>query len=712
MSADFLILEVYRNVVGLPKRDLAIFEVDDSGSAAAPLTNVPEERRIWRHIHHAHGPNLQSTRGLEVLTKVFTREFLEVVNRQPLDEWTTTPIYRFFRNEMSTASGIALIGRGPFIHNPRLMEDFWEFFAGFMSLFLGLPRFMAPKIFDARTRMVDACVSTLKSIEGRYESIQAKNLDWDEDLGSRVNQDREKAMIDCGLSIEGRGAMMAGFLIGVNGNAIPIASWILLEAIQDAKLLMALREEIMTAVMQNKESPEDIHLDIPKLLSLPLLSSVYTETLRLRISTTATRKLRNDLEVDGYILKAGNMVMVPSWLAHTDDEWSTPSHPATSFWARRFLEGDGTVTSGKPISATHPGKYFPFGGGSSMCPGRFFAKQEVLAAVALMIAKFEMEFVGYVTHEGKKSERGPRPDLKNAGSGALVPDGDLMRPELDEHEPSSPQPQAIIFRYCPLRLLPLNLILLSNQLPTTNATCSTLEQTGDALDTLSSYGTTYRQTLDFISCPLTSNNSTCQLALKTYVITIPTSINVSSHQTPTEADWPTLQSEEANSNVFNTTSDPDDSASIFTLVASKWAALGLNKSTTDRWVVPSPQTVTVSTLNITTSNSWVLNGSLTVAAGYNMTLYYNPFMTFMWGRVTGCDNESLNAWPVEATMPYYFVANDSSTVLAGIFVAEATWLNETVAAAAAKKSVGAGLKWNDNWMIALIALGVLSFFKL
>ena len=61
-----------------------------------------------------------------------------------------------------------------------------------------------------------------------------------------------------------------------------------------------------------------------------------------------------------------------------------------------------------------------------MCLGRFFAKQEILAAVAILICKFEVEFLEFVTMEGGKSERGPEQDGRNVGSGAVVPDRDLM----------------------------------------------------------------------------------------------------------------------------------------------------------------------------------------------------------------------------------------------------------------------------------------------
>jgi cytochrome P450 len=195
-----------------------------------------------------------------------------------------------------------------------------------------------------------------------------------------------------------------------------------MEAIRIPGLLSSLREEISTAIKHSKTATKT-EFDITKLISLPLLSSVYTETLRLRVSTTLTRLLISDLEVDGLTLKKGNMVMIPSLLAHTDaSEWLTPEHPATEFWPQRFLPSkfsDGDSTTPKP------GTFFPFGGGISICPGRVLAKQEILTAVAMLIWKLEFEFVEFVTEDGKTHDRGPEAPKRAVGAGSVVPDGDL-----------------------------------------------------------------------------------------------------------------------------------------------------------------------------------------------------------------------------------------------------------------------------------------------
>lgn len=80
-------MEVYKKVIGVPKRDIAIFEADESGSAAVPYTKVAEEQRIWLHIHDAQNRNLQGADSRSTLTTVFIREFLKIVDVEPLDEW-------------------------------------------------------------------------------------------------------------------------------------------------------------------------------------------------------------------------------------------------------------------------------------------------------------------------------------------------------------------------------------------------------------------------------------------------------------------------------------------------------------------------------------------------------------------------------------------------------------------------------------------------
>jgi cytochrome P450 len=64
--------------------------------------------------------------------------------------------------------------------------------------------------------------------------------------------------------------------------------------------------------------------------------------------------------------------MSPSYLYYHDPNIFTRSSASQPILCRAFLrrEGDKVVCS----TAGLTGKYFPYGGGAHICPGRFFAK--------------------------------------------------------------------------------------------------------------------------------------------------------------------------------------------------------------------------------------------------------------------------------------------------------------------------------------------------
>ena len=65
------------------------------------------------------------------------------------------------------------------------------------------------------------------------------------------------------------------------------------------------------------------------------------------------------------------------------------------------------------------------GGGISICPGRHFGKQEVMATIALIVLNFDIELEEYVKMDGSRSDRGPKDDAWYSGTAAMPPDRDL-----------------------------------------------------------------------------------------------------------------------------------------------------------------------------------------------------------------------------------------------------------------------------------------------
>ncbi|GKT50487.1 cholesterol 7-alpha-monooxygenase [Colletotrichum spaethianum] len=75
--------------------------------------------------------------------------------------------------------------------------------------------------------------------------------------------------------------------------------------------------------------------------------------------------------------------------------------------------------------AGRPSSFFPYGGGVSMCPGRLFAKQEIILAVAMIVSRFDIEFENWVKFDGSIADQPPVNEKASVGAGSVLPDRDV-----------------------------------------------------------------------------------------------------------------------------------------------------------------------------------------------------------------------------------------------------------------------------------------------
>lgn len=111
-----------------------------------------------------------------------------------------------------------------------------------------------------------------------------------------------------------------------------------MEIVKDTSLLQAVRDEVSTALITDPRTGERT-LDSQKLVALPLLQSIFTETLRLRINFNITRDVKQPITLDGHTIAKGSMLQAPMMVSHYDESsWGAPDHPAKEFWAERHIQ--------------------------------------------------------------------------------------------------------------------------------------------------------------------------------------------------------------------------------------------------------------------------------------------------------------------------------------------------------------------------------------
>jgi cytochrome P450 len=139
-----------------------------------------------------------------------------------------------------------------------------------------------------------------------------------------------------------------------------------------------------------------------------------------------------DINIRDWVIPRRKVIVTPTTVAHMDSKaWSTGlvnEHPVDQFWVGRFLK----YPSESPPGNTQPrepassptfstkeleGSWIPYGGGPRQCPGRHFAKRQILLTTALIVSLFDCE----ILKDGKDMQE--EFTLKGFGSGVSHPAG-------------------------------------------------------------------------------------------------------------------------------------------------------------------------------------------------------------------------------------------------------------------------------------------------
>ncbi|RYP42014.1 hypothetical protein DL768_010407 [Monosporascus sp. mg162] len=394
------------------------------------------EAKTARQEVHLHQEFMLRQSGVNELTRAFIKFLQEQIDpktgKMPDEVCEETELYAWLRPMMFRASVTAFMGRYILDVYQDLDVDFAHFDQGILDLVFGVSKIFRPRSYAAQAKILDGFNRWIQTVDaktgGRVPDPHDPEDEWEPFWGSRFSRARQALWIEREMSQSGRASIELGLIFGLNSNAIPATGWMLMHILDPKQphLLPRVLDEIQRAVVPDTDSPgSNINLNVHQLVSSPLLQSIFHEVLRVYVDVLVARELHQDVELPlddkhgARTLKFANnsVLLAPSIASHYDSTYFAEP-PANVFYAERFLEpvhpekpdGEYIFSSGSSSS-----RMWPWGGGKSMCPGRVFAKQEILAAVALVLWTFDIDAAD------KEKYRIPPFSRAYPGSGTIVP---------------------------------------------------------------------------------------------------------------------------------------------------------------------------------------------------------------------------------------------------------------------------------------------------
>jgi hypothetical protein len=314
---------------------------------------------------------------------------------------------KLIRDTQGKASTIAYFGRQVLELNPNLLEDLTVFNRdGFWTLLLGVPRLFNRSPYEARDRLMAAFRVLADHLEKGEEDVQdvSPYIRLKHEMYAKGGMSKEGLASDKFNITFGYVSLLRQpkpkarprprtadiltlpFLRRLNSNSIPNAFCTLLHILSLPSLIPEIRAELSTAGYTTLP-PSDYVTIIPS--QVPLLQSIYWESLRMHINSTGIREVLSPTTLTTpdrtWKLQPGAVVTLVGPLLHEDPAL----HPdPLVFHPKRFLpreEGGMGQSWKKGISA--------FGGGTSYCPGRIFAEKQIIGFVAEVVMRYDVRIV-------------------------------------------------------------------------------------------------------------------------------------------------------------------------------------------------------------------------------------------------------------------------------------------------------------------------------
>ncbi|KAL8714506.1 MAG: hypothetical protein Q9225_006547 [Loekoesia sp. 1 TL-2023] len=274
---------------------------------------------------------------------------------------TTLSLYGLCADVLVPAASVAFFGEALLRVGQHLIEDFHAFDEDSWMLTYRYPRFLARKMHQSKESNTDTFT--------RYFQLPPRDrpgaCHYVKSLEARQ---RKAGMGDRDIAIS-----IQLFYWVTNANAFKICFWLLTYLLHQPETLEAIRNETRTSVINDE-------VDIESLLRCPLLDASFNETLRLTSGASSARTVISPTQLGNKVLRKDTKLLMPYRQLHFQEKAFGPQ--VKEFHPERFL-------GIKDVARTS--EFKPFGGGITYCSGRFIAKREVMAFVALVLHQYDLE---------------------------------------------------------------------------------------------------------------------------------------------------------------------------------------------------------------------------------------------------------------------------------------------------------------------------------
>ncbi|XP_026169517.1 cytochrome P450 7B1 isoform X2 [Mastacembelus armatus] len=326
--------------------------------------------------------------------------------------WRSGSMFNFCYSVMFEATFLTMYGRPQSAHRHSgmgmLKEDFLRFDTMFPLLIAQIPIWLLGQTITIRQRLIEFFLPHQMS----YWSHTSQFIRTRAELFEQYDtlRDGDKA------------AHHFAILWASVGNTAPATFWAMYHLVSHPEALEVVRQEIQNVLIlggDNFRSDTDVTFSRDQLDKLPYLESAINESLRLSSASTNIRVAQEDfslrLHAEGSVaVRKGDIIALYPQSMHLDPE--IYEEPQT-FRFDRFMQ------DGKEKTDFYKGgqrlRYYlmPFGSGSTMCPGRYFAINEIKQFLCLLLLYFDLEL--------EEGQTRATVDNSRAGLGVLLPATDI-----------------------------------------------------------------------------------------------------------------------------------------------------------------------------------------------------------------------------------------------------------------------------------------------